>query len=168
MDADLQRRRQLSADLRVALAEGQLDLHYQPIVAADGSGLRAREALLRWHHPRDGVVSPGEFIPIAEATGQIRGLGAWALARACADAAAWPAEIKVAVNLSPAQFVGDGLVEEVAGALEASGLPPERLELEITESVLLQDDAATLAILHRLRASASAPRWTISAPAIRA
>ncbi|QRE75194.1 bifunctional diguanylate cyclase/phosphodiesterase [Methylobacterium aquaticum] len=152
MDADLQRRRQLSADLRVALAEGQLALHYQPIVAADGSGLRAREALLRWHHPRDGVVSPGEFIPIAEATGQIRGLGAWALARACADAAAWPAEIKVAVNLSPAQFVGDGLVEEVAGALEASGLPPERLELEITESVLLQDDAATLAILHRLRA----------------
>lgn len=152
MDADLQRRRQLSADLRVALAEGQLDLHYQPIVAADGSGLRAREALLRWHHPRDGAVSPGEFIPIAEATGQIRGLGAWALARACADAAAWPAEIKVAVNLSPAQFVGDGLVEEVAGALEASGLPPERLELEITESVLLQDDAATLAILHRLRA----------------
>ncbi len=152
MDADLQRRRQLGADLRVALAEGQLDLHYQPIVAADGSALRAREALLRWRHPREGFVSPGEFIPIAEATGQIRGLGAWALARACSDAAGWPAEIKVAVNLSPAQFVGDGLVEEVAGALKESGLPPARLELEITESVLLQDDAATLAILHRLRA----------------
>ncbi|MET7244246.1 EAL domain-containing protein [Methylobacterium sp. EM32] len=150
MDADLQRRRQLGADLRVALAEGQLDLYYQPIVAADGSGLRAREALLRWRHPREGFVSPGEFIPIAEATGQIRRLGAWALARACADAAAWPADIKVAVNLSPAQFVGDSLVEEVMGALAASGLPPERLELEITESVLLQDDEATLAILHRL------------------
>ncbi|WP_244936570.1 EAL domain-containing protein [Methylobacterium currus] len=152
MDADLQRRRQLGADLRSALAEGQLDLHYQPIVAADGSGLRAREALLRWRHPREGFVSPGEFIPIAEATGQIRRLGSWALARACADAAAWPADIKVAVNLSPAQFVGDSLVEEVTAALAASGLPPERLELEITESVLLQDDDATLAILHRLRA----------------
>ncbi|WP_244539674.1 EAL domain-containing protein [Methylobacterium sp. 174MFSha1.1] len=152
MDADLQRRRQLGMDLRVALAEGQLDLHYQPIVAADGSALRAREALLRWRHPREGFVSPGEFIPIAEATGQIRRLGAWALARACADAVSWPAEVKVAVNLSPAQFVGDGLVEEVTGALKAAGLPPGRLELEITESVLLQDDEATLAILHRLRA----------------
>ncbi|MGE7418662.1 bifunctional diguanylate cyclase/phosphodiesterase [Methylobacterium tarhaniae] len=152
MDADLQRRRQLGADLRIALAEGQFDLHYQPIVAADGSGLRAREALLRWRHPRDGSISPGEFIPIAEATGQIRDLGAWALARACTDAAGWPADVKVAVNLSPAQFVGDGLVEEVAAALQASGLPPARLELEITESVLLQDDDATLAILHRLRA----------------
>ncbi|WP_245447169.1 EAL domain-containing protein [Methylobacterium sp. 17Sr1-1] len=152
MDADLQRRRQLGTDLRVALAEGQLDLHYQPIVAAEGSALRAREALLRWRHPREGFVSPGEFIPIAEATGQIRRLGAWALAQACADAASWPAEVKVAVNLSPAQFVGDGLVEEVTAALKATGLPPGRLELEITESVLLQDDEATLAILHRLRA----------------
>ena len=152
MDADLQRRRQLGADLRSALTEGQLDLHYQPIVAADGSGPRAYEALLRWRHPREGFVSPGEFIPIAEATGQIRRLGAWALARACADAAAWPAHLKVAVNLSPVQFVGDALVEEVAQTLAASGLPAERLELEITESVLLQDDAATLAILHRLRA----------------
>ncbi len=151
MDADLQRRRQLGADLRSALTEGQLDLHYQPIVAADGA-LRAFEALLRWRHPREGFVSPGEFIPIAEATGQIRRLGAWALARACADAAAWPADLKVAVNLSPVQFVGDALVEEVAQALAASGLPAERLELEITDSVLLQDDAATLAILHRLRA----------------
>ncbi|MGF3024480.1 bifunctional diguanylate cyclase/phosphodiesterase [Methylobacterium aquaticum] len=152
MDAGLQRRRQLGADLRSALAEGQLDVHYQPIVAADGSGLRTCEALLRWRHPREGFVSPAEFIPIAETTGQIRALGAWTLARACTDAAAWPADIKVAVNLSPAQFVGDGLVEEVAGALRASGLPPEQLELEITESVLLQDDDATLAILHRLRA----------------
>ncbi|SEO76445.1 EAL domain, c-di-GMP-specific phosphodiesterase class I (or its enzymatically inactive variant) [Methylobacterium sp. ap11] len=152
MDADLQRRRQLGADLRSALTEGQLDLHYQPIVAADGSGPRAYEALLRWRHPREGFVSPGEFIPIAEATGQIRRLGAWALARACTDAAAWPAHLKVAVNLSPVQFVGDALVEEVAQTLAASGLPAERLELEITESVLLQDDDATLAILHRLRA----------------
>ncbi len=152
MDADLQRRRQLGTDLRTALAEGQFELYYQPIVAADGSGLRAREALLRWRHPREGFVSPAEFIPIAEATGQIRRLGAWALARACVDAAAWPAGLKVAVNLSPVQFVGDALVEEVAGALAASGLSPTRLELEITESVLLQDDEATLAILHRLRA----------------
>ncbi|MFH6785177.1 MULTISPECIES: bifunctional diguanylate cyclase/phosphodiesterase [Methylobacterium] len=152
MDADLQRRRQLGADLRSALAAGQLDLHYQPIVAADGSGVRAYEALLRWRHPREGFVGPGEFIPIAEATGQIRRLGAWALVRACRDAAAWPAGIKVAVNLSPAQFVGDSLVEEVAQALAASGLPAGRLELEITESVLLQDDEATLEILHRLRA----------------
>ncbi|TGD95081.1 bifunctional diguanylate cyclase/phosphodiesterase [Methylobacterium nonmethylotrophicum] len=152
MDADLQRRRQLGADLRGALAEGQLELHYQPIVAADGAEVRGYEALLRWRHPREGFVSPGEFIPIAEATGQIRRLGAWALARACADAAAWPAGLKVAVNLSPVQFVGDALVDEVAGALTASGLPPSRLELEITESVLLQDDDVTVAILHRLRA----------------
>ncbi|OAS27317.1 diguanylate cyclase [Methylobacterium platani] len=152
MDADLQRRRQLATDLRCALAEGQLELHYQPIVAADGTGVRACEALLRWRHPREGFVSPGEFIPIAEATGQIRRLGAWALGRACADAAAWPADIKVAVNLSPVQFVGDALVDEVTRALASSGLPPGRLELEITESVLLQDDEATLAILHRLRA----------------
>ncbi|TNC07824.1 EAL domain-containing protein [Methylobacterium terricola] len=152
MDADLQRRRQLGADLRCALAAGQLDLHYQPIVAADGAEVRAYEALLRWRHPREGFVSPGEFIPIAEATGQIRRLGAWALGRACIDAASWPAGIKVAVNLSPAQFVGDSLVEEVAQALAASGLPAGRLELEITESVLLQDDEATLTVLHRLRA----------------
>lgn len=152
MDADIRRRRQLGADLRSALADGHLDLHYQPLVEARTLAIRGFEALMRWRHPVHGFVSPAEFIPIAEETGLIRGLGAWALNRACSDAARWPEHVKVAVNLSPVQFVGGELVEKVGTALRTSGLRAERLELEITESVLLQDNEATLALLHRLRA----------------
>ncbi|MGY2052054.1 bifunctional diguanylate cyclase/phosphodiesterase [Methylobacterium sp. JK268] len=152
MDAEIQRRHRLAADLRRALDEGQFELHYQPLVEAKGSALRGFEALLRWRHPDQGLVSPAEFIPIAEEIGLIRPLGAWVLARACADAASWPAPVKVAVNLSPVQFSGGTLVEDVRAALLASGLDRGRLELEITESVLLQDNEATLAVLHALRA----------------
>lgn len=152
MDADIRRRRQLGTDLRSALADGQLDLHYQPLVEARTLCIRGFEALLRWRHPVHGFVSPGEFIPIAEEMGLIRVLGAWALNRACSDAVRWPEHVKVAVNLSPVQFVGGDLVHEVDSALRTSGLRAERLELEITESVLLQDNEATLALLHRLRA----------------
>ena len=109
------------------------------------------EALLRWNHPERGLVSPAEFIPLAEEIGLIRGIGAWVIERACADAAKWPRHVKVAVNLSPVQFVRGTLVQEVERALAGSGLAAGRLELEITESVLLQDNDATLGILHRLR-----------------
>ncbi len=152
MDAEIRRRRQLGTDLRSALADGELDLHYQPLVEARTLSIRGFEALLRWRHPVHGFVSPGEFIPIAEEMGLIRALGAWALNRACCDAVRWPEHVKVAVNLSPVQFVGGDLVHEVGSALTTSGLRAERLELEITESVLLQDNEATLALLHRLRA----------------
>ena len=151
MDAAIRRRRQLGTDLRSALADGQLDLHYQPLVDARSLAIRGFEALLRWRHPVHGFVGPGEFVPIAEEMGLIRALGAWALKRACSDAARWPENVKVAVNLSPVQFVGGDLVEEVETALRESGLSAGRLELEITESVLLQDNEATLASLHRLR-----------------
>ncbi len=109
------------------------------------------EALLRWRHPERGMVSPGAFIPLAEEIGLIVPLGEWVLRQACAEAATWPEDVKVAVNLSPVQFKSRDLVPAVLNALAASGLAPERLELEITESVLLQDNDATLATLHRLR-----------------
>ena len=152
MDVEMQARRALELDLRRALAEGQFELHYQPLVEADGRALAGFEALVRWRHPERGMVSPAEFIPLAEETGLIRPMGAWVLARACADAARWPEHVKVAVNLSPVQFAKGDLVGEVERALAASGLPAHRLELEITESVLLQDNAGTLGVLHRLRA----------------
>ena len=151
MDADMQRRVQLGTDLRSALAAGQLELHYQPLVEAHTRAIGGFEALLRWRHPVHGFVSPAEFIPIAEEIGLIRPIGAWVLERACTDAVSWPEDVKVAVNLSPVQFVGGDLVEEVKRALSASGLGSGRLEVEITESVLLQDNEATVAVLHRIR-----------------
>ena len=152
MDAEVQRRRALEADLKRALAEGQFEVHYQPLVEADTGASTGFEALLRWRHPERGMVGPGEFIPLAEEIGLIRPMGAWVLDRACADAASWSGHVKVAVNLSPVQFVKGDLVGEVERALAASGLAASRLELEITESVLLQDNEATLGLLHRLRA----------------
>jgi diguanylate cyclase (GGDEF)-like protein len=152
MDAELQRRRALEADLRRALAEEQFEIHYQPLFEARTESLVGFEALLRWRHPERGLVSPGEFIPLAEEIGLIQPVGAWVLARACADAAGWPEHVKVAVNLSPVQFTNDALVRTVEAALADSGLASRRLELEITESVLLQDNEATLRLLHRLRA----------------
>ena len=151
MDAEMQARRALETDLRRALADGQFEVFYQPLIEAQTEALSGFEALIRWQHPKRGLVSPAEFIPMAEETGLIRAVGAWVLERACADAAGWPAHVKIAVNLSPVQFVKGNLVREVEHALAASGLAPNRLELEITESVLLQDNDATLAILHRVR-----------------
>jgi diguanylate cyclase (GGDEF)-like protein len=152
MDLEMQARRQLETDLRCALADGQFELYYQPLVDAASQGLTGFEALLRWNHPTRGKVSPAEFIPLAEEIGLIRPIGAWVLQKACADAANWPSPLKVAVNLSPVQFRKGTLLQDVEHALTTTGLPARRLELEVTESVLLQQNEATLGILHGLRA----------------
>jgi diguanylate cyclase (GGDEF)-like protein len=151
MDARLQARRSLELDLRHAITHGEFDLAYQPLVSLPKQEIIGFEALLRWSHPQRGSISPAEFIPLAEETGLIVPLGEWVLRAACAEAATWPADIKLAVNLSPAQFKKRNLVQVVIGALAQSGIPARRLELEITESVLLQDDDMTLAMLHQLR-----------------
>jgi diguanylate cyclase (GGDEF)-like protein len=151
MDADMQARCKLQVDLRKALTQGEFQLYYQPVVNLEHNQICGLEALLRWVHPERGIVSPGVFIPLAEETGLIVPIGEWALRQACADAALWPDHIKVAVNLSPVQFRNRNLVQMVFAALAASGLPASRLELEITESVLLHDNAATIATLHQLR-----------------
>jgi diguanylate cyclase (GGDEF)-like protein len=151
MDADMQERCKLQLDLRKALSHGELQLYYQPVVNLERNEICGLEALMRWSHPDRGMISPGTFIPVAEETGMIVPIGEWALRQACADAAQWPEHIKVAVNLSPAQFKSRNLVQVVFAALAASGLAASRLELEITESVLLHDNAATVATLHQLR-----------------
>ncbi len=151
MDARLQARRKLELDLREALAKDQFDLYYQPICDLELNRVCGFEALLRWRHPTRGFVPPSEFIPVAEEIGLIVQLGDWVLKHACAQASEWPNHVKVAVNVSPAQFKGSGLVQTVSDALSAAGLSPQRLELEITESVLLTNSVATLAILHALR-----------------
>jgi EAL domain-containing protein (putative c-di-GMP-specific phosphodiesterase class I) len=151
MDARMQARRALEIDLRKALAEGQLELFYQPLVDLKADQVSGFEALLRWNHPVRGMVPPMEFIPLAEEIGLILPIGDWVLRQACAEAAAWPDHIKVAVNLSPNQFRSRSLVQTVVGALASSGLPAGRLELEITETVLLQENDQNLAILHQLR-----------------
>jgi len=147
MDAKLQARRLLELDLRKAVTTGEFELHYQPLVNLASGKVTAFEALLRWTHPHRGTVSPDEFIPRAEETGQIIPLGSWVLQQVCLDAAGWPEAIRVAVNLSAVQFKGAGLVAAVAHALASSGLQAERLELEITETALLHDSKATLGIL---------------------
>ena len=151
MDRLMRSRRVLEADLAQAAARGELELYYQPIVSLDERRVTGCEALIRWRHPHRGYVSPAEFIPLAEESGLICGIGAWALGEACQAAAHWPDALRVAVNLSVAQFAGPDLATITANALAASGLEPRRLELEVTESLLLGDDPATLALLHRLR-----------------
>jgi EAL domain-containing protein (putative c-di-GMP-specific phosphodiesterase class I) len=151
MDAQNQERRTMERDLRSALVAAQFELHYQPIVNLASNEITAFEALIRWRHPEKGLVPPTTFIPLAEETGFIVALGEWAIRQACATAATWPDDLKVAVNLSAAQFRSPGLVKVVMGAMEASGLRPERLELEITETILLQDNESTLAMLYQLR-----------------
>jgi diguanylate cyclase (GGDEF)-like protein len=153
MDALLQRRRVLELDLRQAIVNGEFEVYYQPQVDAHTEAITGCEALLRWHHPTRGLVPPNEFIPVAEEIGVIIPLGAWVIQQACRDAATWPAAISVAINLSSAQFKGGfALVETVISALDASGLSPRRLELEITESALLTDSGSTIATLKHLRA----------------
>jgi diguanylate cyclase (GGDEF)-like protein len=151
MDARMQARRALELDLRRAIVAGEFELFYQPLVDVRTQYVRGFEALIRWHHPERGVIAPLNFIPLAEETGLIIPLGEWILRQACSQATAWPADVSVSVNLSPVQFKSKNLVAAVVSALAASGLPPTRLELEITESVLLQDDAATVTMLHQFR-----------------
>ncbi len=150
MDEDLQRRRTIEDDLRIAVAQGEFEIHYQPLVSARTQEVTGFEALMRWRHPKRGLISPMEFIPISEKTGLIKAMGAWVLTQACLDAAEWPAHLKVAVNLSPIQFQDTQLFDDVLQALVSSRLLASRLELEITESVLLQDSDTTTDMLHRL------------------
>jgi diguanylate cyclase (GGDEF)-like protein/PAS domain S-box-containing protein len=152
MDARLQARRRLEVELREALANDELRLLYQPIYDLERERICGFEALLRWQHPTRGLVSPTEFIPIAEEIGLIASFGEWVLNRACAEASKWPEHVKLAVNVSPAQFKSDRLVQSVIDALATSGMKAQRLELEITESVLLANSGTTFNILHALRA----------------
>ena len=151
MNTRMKARRELEMDLRKALVGKEFELHYQPLVNLQSNEVNGFEALLRWHHPRRGLVSPADFIPIAEETGLIVPLGEWVLKAACYEAVDWPERIKIAVNLSPAQLNNRNLLTMVKGALAETGMPPHRLQLEITETVLLQNTFATLATLHELR-----------------
>ena len=151
MDAKMRARRSLEIDLRHALDRGEFTVFYQPLVCLEQCKTIGFEALLRWRNPQRGLIPPAEFIPIAEDIGLISQIGAWVLTKACEDAAQWPGDIKVAVNLSPAQFKNPRLVLDVASALGSSGLPARRLELEITETVMLHDTEATLAILRQIK-----------------
>jgi EAL domain-containing protein (putative c-di-GMP-specific phosphodiesterase class I) len=151
MDARMKMRRSLELALRRALANGEFELHYQPLVSLDDRRITCCEALLRWQHPERGLIAPAEFIPIAEEIGLIVPLGEWVLRKACADAGQWPVETKVAINLSPIQVMQPNIVAVIVGALATAGLPANRLEIEITESVLMQNSDATLATLHQLR-----------------
>nr|WP_246527018.1 EAL domain-containing protein [Plastoroseomonas hellenica] len=152
MNAHAQLRRLLQLDLQRALKANEFVLHYQPQVDLRTGGVTGFEALLRWHHPERGLITPERFIPLAEETRAIVPLGEWVLRQACAEASRWPGGQKVAVNLSPIQFAHGHLPSMVATALRLSGLAPARLELEITEMVLLSDTEATLAALHELQA----------------
>jgi len=150
MDACIKKRRTLENELRTALAKGEFILHYQPILNLTDNVVSCCEALVRWQHPERGLISPAEFISVAEEIGLIVPLGEWVLRKACADAANWPSDVKVAVNLSPIQIGSVNLVPTVINALASAGLPASRLELEITESVVMQNTAAMLTTLHRL------------------
>jgi diguanylate cyclase (GGDEF)-like protein len=152
LNARAQERRAIESDLRVALAAGQLELNFQPLFDLSSNRIGSFEALLRWNHPTRGRIGPVDFIPIAEDTGLIVEIGAWALREACFQATTWPEHIRVAVNVSSVQFRRAGLSEVVLQALSASGLAPRRLELEITESIFLEGSEATLKVLHALRA----------------
>jgi diguanylate cyclase (GGDEF)-like protein len=151
MDERMQARRNMERDLRRALSNGEFEVYYQPLINLQRNEVTGFEALLRWNHAERGRVSPADFIPLAEETALIVPIGAWVLRQACSDAASWPEHIKVAVNLSSVQFKSHALVAAVFSALDASGLTAGRLELEITESVLLKDSDRTLAMLHELR-----------------
>jgi diguanylate cyclase (GGDEF)-like protein len=152
MDARVKARRTLELDIRQAIVDNAFELHYQPVVDLKTSEIAGCEALLRWRHPVRGMISPVEFIPIAEETGLICEIGDWVLATACAEAANWPPNVRLAVNVSPVQFRSHAFALRVANVLASTGLPAHRLELEITEAVLIRDDDAALTMLQQLRA----------------
>ncbi len=151
MTAEADARHELENEMREALLRGEFELHYQPIFDAETRGSRGAEALVRWRHPRQGLVAPDRFIALAEDTGLIVQLGEWILQKACADAVSWPDNIKVAINLSSVQFRKGDLFDIILCALVDSGLPPERLEVEITESVLLENEASHRLVLQQLK-----------------
>ena len=151
MDALAKARRALELELRGPGLLQQLELYYQPVISSANLTITGFEALLRWRHPELGFLPPGDFIPVAEEIGVISFIGAWVLQQACGEAARWPGDLKVAVNLSPLQFRGSHLLETVSDALNAASLAPERLVLEITESALLKENAKTLSALHTMR-----------------
>jgi diguanylate cyclase (GGDEF)-like protein len=151
MEAAARSRHEMETDLRNAIWRDEFELHYQTVISSATREVCGVEALVRWRHPRRGLLGPDNFIPLAEETGLIAPLGEWILRRACADAIAFPPHIRLAVNLSAAQFTSLNLRETVATALLQTGLAPERLELEITESVLLENDDSNVAVLHALR-----------------
>ncbi len=150
MDERMQARRKLQAALRRAVANNELHLVYQPIVDLADRRIAGAEALIRWQHPDRGLLSPGEFVPLAEESGLISEIGEWVLNQACAAAAGWPRDVSVAVNLSPLQFRDPNLVDTISGTLEATGLDPARLELEIVESTMLDNSSQTERALWKL------------------
>jgi diguanylate cyclase (GGDEF)-like protein len=152
MDLQMQTRRIIEQDLRKALPADEFELYYQPVVNLASNEISGFEALIRWNHPLRGMVAPSSFIPLAEEIGFIVPLGEWVIRQACLTAARWPEHLHVAVNISAAQFRSPGLMQVIVGALADSGLSPTRLEIEITETVLLQNKDTTLAVLHQLRA----------------
>jgi diguanylate cyclase (GGDEF)-like protein len=152
MDLQMQTRRVMERDLRKALSAGEFELYYQPVVNLASNEISGFEALIRWNHPEKGLVAPATFIPLAEEIGFIVPIGEWVMRQACATAAQWPDDLHVAVNVSASQFRSPGLMQVIVGALAATGLQPTRLEIEITETVLLQNRETTLAVLHQLRA----------------
>jgi diguanylate cyclase (GGDEF)-like protein/PAS domain S-box-containing protein len=152
MDARLQARRVLEVELRAALQLQQFELYYQPLMDLQTSKILGFEALIRWRHPERGLVSPLEFIPLAEDIGLIVPIGEWVLRQACSEAATWPENMLVAVNISPAQFANKNLVPSILLGLASAGLSAHRLELEVTESILLQESENNLRVLYQLRA----------------
>ena len=151
IDAAARARRMLEIDLRNALARREFEVYYQPLVAMDTRRVCSFEALARWRHPVRGPIAPAEFIPVAEDTGLILQLGEWVLREACAEAMRWPAHLSVSVNISPVEFQRGDVVKAVRNALASSGLPPQRLGIEITETVLMEQTAKNIAALTKLR-----------------
>jgi EAL domain-containing protein (putative c-di-GMP-specific phosphodiesterase class I) len=151
MRLEAERRHQLTVELREALQNGEFELYYQPIIRLDNDGLSGFEALIRWRHPERGLIAPMEFIPVAEETGMIVPIGEWVLREACRTAARWPSHLKIAVNLSVYQFRHTSLLATVVSVLDETGLRPERLEIEITESVLLSEVEQSLSLLRALK-----------------
>ena len=152
MDAEARMRHALELDLRNALSRGEFELHYQTIIDVATGGVCGAEALVRWRHSQYGLIPPDKFIPLAEEIGIVIPLGEWIIRQACREAAQWPEHVKLALNLSPVQFRNSGLLDVVVSAAGESGLSPDRLELEVTESVLLQKNAANVSVLHHLQA----------------
>ena len=151
MNQEVNDRRQIEMDLREAIERNELELHYQPIIDLRRNAITGFEALARWRHPVKGMVPPAVFIPVAEDSGLIVPLGEWALMEACRNAAQWPSDLKIAVNLSPVQFTAPNLFEVIEQTLAETGLAPHRLELEITERIFMENTENTLATLRRLK-----------------